>query len=157
MAPFCQAKGTSISSAFCLSNRPFGGKIRVAATDEQPGDGIEQPQPLLPSNVAQGGRESAGSERQLVVGGAAYAGYERTEVDFVRMSTADIRWYVGTGEPMDKAGAYHIDGIGALFVSAIKGSPSNVEGLPVGLVRSLADRAGLPLGSRPALGRRRPR
>ncbi len=91
----------------------------------------------------------------LVVGGAAYAGYERTEVDFVRMSTADIRWYVGTGEPMDKAGAYHIDGIGALFVAAIKGSPSNVEGLPVGLVRSLADRAGLPLGSRPTLGRQR--
>jgi septum formation protein len=82
----------------------------------------------------------------LVLGGRAFAGYERTRVRFARMSAADVRWYVATGEPMDKAGAYHIDGIGALFVTAIHGSPSNVEGLPVSLVRRLARRAGLGLG-----------
>ena len=93
----------------------------------------------------------------LVAGGAAFSGYERTEVDFVRLSAADVRWYVATGEPLDKAGAYHIDGLGALFVAAIKGSPSNVEGLPVGLVRALAARAGLALGPPGRRGPRRPR
>jgi septum formation protein len=81
----------------------------------------------------------------LVHRGRAYTGVERTAVTFGRLSEDDVRWYVATGEPMDKAGAYHIDGIGALFVSGISGSPSNVEGLPVGLVRRLARRAGLRL------------
>jgi septum formation protein len=93
----------------------------------------------------------------LVVGGATFSGYERTEVDFVRLSASDRRWYVATGEPLDKAGAYHIDGLGAFFVAAIKGSPSNVEGLPVGLVRALAARAGLALGPPAPRGSRSPR
>jgi septum formation protein len=53
---------------------------------------------------------------------------------------------VATGEPGDKAGAYHVDGLGALFVKSVVGSPSNVAGLPVRLVRRLAREAGLSLG-----------
>ena len=82
----------------------------------------------------------------LVLHGRTFVGFERTQVRFARLTRADARWYVGTGEPMDKAGAYHVDGIGALFVTSIHGSPSNVEGLPVRLVRRLARRAGLRLG-----------
>jgi septum formation protein len=74
----------------------------------------------------------------------------------VRLDASAIRWYAQTDEPMDKAGAYHIDGIGALFVAGIKGSPSNVEGLPVGLLWALARAAGVPLGP-PSGSRRRPR
>jgi septum formation protein len=84
----------------------------------------------------------------LVLGGRALSGVERTEVRFVPLSPAEARWYAGTGEPMDKAGAYHVDGLGALFVRSISGSPSNVEGLPVTLVRRLARRAGLRLVAR---------
>jgi septum formation protein len=47
---------------------------------------------------------------------------------------------------MDKAGAYHIDGRGALFVASVSGSPSNVAGLPVRLVLRLAAEAGVSLG-----------
>jgi septum formation protein len=89
----------------------------------------------------------------LVSSGGIHAGYERTEVSFLALDEAAIRWYVQTGEPMDKAGAYHIDGIGALFVAGIRGSPSNVEGLPVGLLRALARAAGVRLGP-PSDGRR---
>jgi septum formation protein len=94
----------------------------------------------------------SGRQHQVVTGvclvfrGRTFVGCERTQVRFARLTRADARWYVGTGEPMDKAGAYHVDGIGALFVTSIHGSPSNVEGLPVGLVRRLARRAGLRLG-----------
>ena len=56
------------------------------------------------------------------------------------------RLYVATGEPLDKAGAYHVDGRGALFVSSVSGSPSNVAGLPVRLLLRLAREAGLRLG-----------
>jgi len=82
----------------------------------------------------------------LVAGGAVRSGYEQTSVAFRAMSDAEIAWYVGTGEPMDKAGAYHIDGYGALFVESVAGSPSNVAGLPVGLLGRLFADAGLALG-----------
>ncbi len=73
----------------------------------------------------------------------AFAGVERTLVRFSPMTAAEIDWYVATGEPMDKAGAYHVDGRGALFIESIEGSPSNVAGLPIRLVLELLRRAGL--------------
>ena len=65
---------------------------------------------------------------------------------FAPLADAEIAWYVGTGEPLDKAGAYHVDGRGALFVSSVSGSPSNVAGLPVRLMLRLAQEAGIRLG-----------
>lgn len=78
--------------------------------------------------------------------GRVFSGLERTAVMFTRLDGAQIDWYVGTGEPMDKAGAYHIDGLGALFITAVAGSPSNVAGLPIRLVGQLARTAGLAFG-----------
>ena len=54
-----------------------------------------------------------------------------TEVYFNDMTEAEINWYVASGEPMDKAGAYAIQGIGGLFIAKIDGSHSNVIGLPL--------------------------
>jgi septum formation protein len=59
---------------------------------------------------------------------------EKTEVKFASMSQAEIDWYVGSGEPMDKAGAYAIQGLGARFIEEIRGDYFNVMGLPVGLL-----------------------
>ena len=56
---------------------------------------------------------------------------ESTEVEFRRLEPGDIQWYIETGEPMDKAGAYAIQGQGGKFVARIRGSYSNVVGLPV--------------------------
>jgi septum formation protein len=82
----------------------------------------------------------------LVKDGVARSAVERTTVAFAPMTEAEIAWYVATGEPLDKAGAYHVDGVGALFVAAVSGSPSNVEGLPVRLVLELFRRGGADLG-----------
>jgi septum formation protein len=82
----------------------------------------------------------------LVAPQGTRSGIERTAVTFAPMSAEEIEWYVGGGEPMDKAGAYHVDGKGALFVSSVAGSPSNVAGLPVRLFLRLAREAGLDLG-----------
>ena len=82
----------------------------------------------------------------LVTGGAVRSGIERTSVSFASMTDEQVGWYVATGEPMDKAGAYHVDGIGSAFIASLSGSPSNVAGLPVRLVLRLAREAGLALG-----------
>jgi septum formation protein len=63
-----------------------------------------------------------------------------TTVEFASVSEAEIEWYVGTGEPMDKAGAYAIQGLASRFVTRIAGSYSNVVGLPVALVYALLRR-----------------
>ena len=80
---------------------------------------------------------------------------ESTEVTFAALSPAEIDWYVSTSEPLDKAGAYHVDGLGALFIKGVTGSPSNVAGLPLRLVYALAGELGVRLGPPlpgPALG-----
>src|SRR2546421_4809862 len=68
--------------------------------------------------------------------------YEETEVKFAPLSDAEIQWYVATGEPMDKAGAYAIQGLGARFIERIRGDYFNVVGLPVRLLYELIKSAG---------------
>jgi septum formation protein len=80
-------------------------------------------------------------------GGRIHSGIERTEVRLTALDAAEIAAYVATGEPMDKAGAYHIDGRAAVFVSGIVGSPSNVAGLPMELAIRLLREAAFPTPS----------
>ncbi len=55
----------------------------------------------------------------------------KTDVHFKSLSDAEIEWYIQTGEPLDKAGAYAIQGLGTFLVKSINGSYTNVVGLPV--------------------------
>ncbi len=64
--------------------------------------------------------------------------HEKTRVRFAQMAAAEIDWYVATGEPMDKAGAYAVQGSAALFIEEIQGDYFNIVGLPVRLVYKLA-------------------
>jgi nucleoside triphosphate pyrophosphatase len=82
----------------------------------------------------------------LARGGALRSAIERTRVTFAPLTEAAIQWYVATGEPLDKAGGYHIDGFGAALIEAVDGSPSNVAGLPLRLVLRLARESGLAFG-----------
>jgi septum formation protein len=66
--------------------------------------------------------------------------HEATRVRFSEMSIDEIDWYVSTGEPTGKAGAYAIQGKGALFIEEIQGDYFNVVGLPVRLVYELSRR-----------------
>jgi len=79
----------------------------------------------------------------LVSGGALFERSVVSRVRFARMSSEEIAWYAATGEPMDKAGAYAVQGAGARFVEAIEGSPSNVIGLPARAVYELLRDAAL--------------
>ena len=80
----------------------------------------------------------------------------RTRVHFRAMSKEEILWYIATGEPLDKAGAYAVQGIGSIFVDRLEGSYTNVIGLPLsdlyydlkvfGIVLDLIDRGGITNG-----------
>ena len=54
-----------------------------------------------------------------------------SDVTFAALTDADIEWYLGTGEPFDKAGAYALQGAGGVFVRRCRGSVSGVLGLPL--------------------------
>jgi septum formation protein len=77
---------------------------------------------------------AAGREESVVVA---------TRVRFRPMTGADIDWYVASGEPLDKAGAYGVQGLASRFVESMDGSYSNVVGLPIDAVRALLEVSGL--------------
>jgi septum formation protein len=109
-----------------------------------------------PSDTADAGRMLrllAGREHSVMTGvclinpaaesGRVQMSTTRTSVEFAPLTDEEISWYVASGEPMDKAGAYAIQGLASRFVTRIEGSYSNVVGLPVALVYDLCKRAGL--------------
>jgi septum formation protein len=66
-----------------------------------------------------------------------------SEVRMLPLSAEEIEWYVRTGEPLDKAGAYAVQGIGAMFIDSIHGSYTNVVGLPLATLFQMLRRAGI--------------
>lgn len=81
--------------------------------------------------------ELSGRTHEVVTGIAVHRGPThltdtvRTRVTFRRLSVADIAWYLSTREPRDKAGAYGLQGAGAVLVERIDGCDTNVIGLPL--------------------------
>ena len=107
-------------------------------------DGDILGKPRDDSDAAQMLRRLADREHRVVTAvrlrKGADAGREMVVLSGVRMSPLspdEIRWYVATGEPRDKAGAYAVQGLGARFIESVNGSYTNVMGLPARAVYSL--------------------
>ncbi len=81
--------------------------------------------------------EQLGRERRTVV--------ESSRVRIAPLEAEEIAWYVATGEPMDKAGSYAVQGIGAMFVESVVGDYTNVVGLPLPATRRLFAETGYDL------------
>ncbi len=113
---------------------------------------LGQPERAHAASSPNRGTEIAGETNTSAIAGGAGDGWERavlgdadavvtrtetTTVEFCHLSDAEIDWYVSSGEPMDKAGAYAIQGLASRYVSRINGSYSNVVGIPVAVVYEL--------------------
>ncbi len=102
-------------------------------------DGKILGKPINAAEAAQMLKTLSGREHHVCTGiavidnaiGKSYCCFERTLVHFKHLSDSEIERYIASGEPMDKAGAYGIQGKGALFVEWIKGDYFNVVGLPL--------------------------
>jgi septum formation protein len=81
----------------------------------------------------------------VAMGGVTRSAREITRVEFAPLTSDEIERYVASGEPLDRAGAYAMQERAGLFVTRVDGSPSNVIGLPVRLVRTLALELGVDL------------
>ncbi|MDD6142952.1 MAG: Maf family protein [bacterium] len=79
----------------------------------------------------------------LLPDGRQLLGVDTTDVHFMPLSDENIRRYIASGEPMDKAGAYAIQGMAGVFIDRIEGSFSNVIGLPLGLLTQFLTEAGV--------------
>lgn len=100
-------------------------------------DGEVLGKPLDPGDALRMLRRLAGQEHRVVTAVRLRRGddpgREVIEVSRVRiapMSEEELTWYVASGEPMDKAGAYAVQGLGARFIESVSGSYTNVMGLP---------------------------
>src|SRR5512133_2600250 len=96
-------------------------------------------------------RHLSGARHEVLTGVCVLRGADEhsavvtAEVQLDRLSDAQIDWYVATGEPLDKAGAYAIQGIAGAFVREMRGSVSNVIGLPLAETLALLRAAGVRL------------
>ena len=91
-------------------------------------------------------RRLSGRWHEVMTGVSVRAGLRETgsvaltRVQFAELTDTDIDWYVTSGETVDKAGAYAIQGLGSRFIPRIDGSYANVVGLPISLVQELLKR-----------------
>ena len=134
-----------------------------AAAEKHPGDfvlaadtlvslgGSSLGKPGSEEEAAQMLRLLSGRTHQVYTGvtvvspsGDVYSSLDRTDVTFARLSGEEIRSYVLSGEPMDKAGAYALQGGASMWIEHLDGSDTSVIGLPLYLVRRLLAEAGFP-------------
>ena len=112
-------------------------------------DGMMLAKPLDDLDATRMLRLLSGRTHEVLTGVVVIrAGRERhdavsTRVRFRPLAAAEIDWYVSSGEPHDKAGAYGVQGLAARFIESVEGSYSNVVGLPVASARALLEAAGL--------------
>jgi septum formation protein len=112
-------------------------------------DGEVLGKPASPADASRMLRRLSGKTHQVVTGVAVVAGYgspvvadsvaEVTQVTMLALSEQEIAGYVATGEPMDKAGAYAIQGYAGRWIPRIHGCYFNVVGLPIALVATLLE------------------
>jgi len=116
--------------------------------------------PTGPEDAGRMLRSLSGCTHQVVTGaGIVISGAEKscvvsTSVTFAALADDQIEAYIASGEPVGRAGAYAIQGLGGSLVERLEGSYTNVVGLPLYEVRQLLEWAGLPVLGKPGIHRR---
>ena len=139
--PFAYVRRVAQAKAAAVAGRHPGRLVLAADTTVVLGTRILG-KPTDREDAARMLCQLAGREHLVMTAVALAGAREALDVDVTRVTFApmrddDIAAYVASGEPMDKAGAYGIQGLASRFVERIEGSYSNVVGLPIALVHRL--------------------
>jgi septum formation protein len=144
--PLAMVERLAAEKARAVIDRVAARTVVVAADTTVDIDGETVGKPDDEADAARILRRLAGRTHQVhtavavAAGEALCFGSTTSDVTFAPMTDTEIGWYVATGEPLDKAGAYGMQGIGGIFVAAVVGSVTGVLGLPLDvLIRLLAD------------------
>lgn len=129
------------------------GELVLAADTIVVLDGAILGKPADPADARRMLSELAGREHTVLTGvalhevdrGRTVDSLTSTDVEVGALGPAEIAWYVDTGEPLDKAGSYAVQGLGSLFVEEVRGNYSNVVGLPIPAVYRLFAQLGYDL------------
>lgn len=116
-------------------------------------DGVLLGKPRDSGHAVETLRRLSGREHRVLTGvslleagsGRVVSEVQETRVTMKRFTERELEWYVATGETDDKAGAYALQGLGALFVEGLAGNNTNVIGLPLPVVYRLFERLGYDL------------
>ena len=119
------------------SARVLGADTTVTVDGEILGKPVDEADALRMLRLLNGRPHEVHTGVALVSARGVRSAVATTRVWFSSMTDEDISWYVATGEPVDRAGAYAIQGFASRFIPRIEGSYSNVVGLPVALVSSI--------------------
>jgi septum formation protein len=126
-------------------------EIIVAADTTVVFEGKVMGKPGHPEEARSMLRRLQGARHEVLTGlavsshGEIHSLVDATEVEMMSMTDEEIAAYVAGGEPMDKAGAYALQGEGGVFVTSVHGSPSTVVGLPIHQLPRLLGRVGVEL------------
>ena len=148
-APFDEVARLSREKALAVPREP--GDVVIAADTIVVCDGQTLGKPADEADAFRMLRMLSGREHQVMTGltvlqnDKAVTHTEVTSIHFRPLSDAEIRAYIATGEPMDKAGSYGIQGGAALFVTGLEGDYFNVVGLPVCRLAMILRSFGLPI------------
>ena len=133
----------AIEKGAAIASDVGGNDVVVSADTIVVLDGQLLGKPIDDAEAAHMLRRLSGRTHEVMTGVAVHrrgdveSFVETTIVHFAELSEDDITWYVSTGEPADKAGAYGMQGRGGAFVASIEGSYDNVIGLPRHRLRPL--------------------
>lgn len=139
----------SLEKALAVQEQEGGGSIIIAADTVVALDGAVLGKPADKLEAFKMLSTLSGCRHQVYTGVTVLRGEEghtvseETTVSFRELSGEEIDWYIATGEPMDKAGAYGIQGYGALLIEGIQGDYYNVMGLPVCRLGQLLEKLGV--------------
>jgi len=151
LAPQQLAMLLASEKAFGVSSKVNSDDVVIGADTIVVLDGQVYGKPMDKKDARQILTKLSGKEHQVITGIAVtradeiWTDYVSTTVRIAIITDQQIEDYIATGEPMDKAGAYAIQGIGALIVEEIKGCYTNVVGLPLNRLSDLLKKAGVNL------------
>lgn len=147
MGPAEEARRLAVAKAGATESRPdelvVAADTLVVLDSEILGKPVDSEDAVRMLLRLQGRRHEVLTGLAVSLHGRIEAEVARTSVWFRSLDAAECAEYVATGEPLDKAGSYGIQGLGAALVQRIEGEYFNVMGLPVQLLLSLLGRFGL--------------